>query len=118
MGPSRTLFIPFCQLNAAVQLHEKKKPTPELAWHLLVPMRRILDHRTNLVSRTVYLTPCENDITFRPNGEPEPKDEGVDDGVAEPDGIRDHVAGEELEDDFFQSFMLCMMVWWSACRTD
>ena len=113
MGPSRTLFFPFCQLNTAVQSHEEK-PTSELAWHLLV----FLDHRTNLVSRTVHLTPCKNDITFRPIGEPEPKNEGVDDGVAEPDGIRDHVAGEELEDDFFQSFMRCMMVWWSACRTD
>lgn len=56
-----------------------------------------MNHRTNLVSRTVHLTPCENDITLRPHGEPKPEDEGVDDGVAEPDGAGDDVAGEELE---------------------
>jgi hypothetical protein len=60
-------------------------------------MRRIMNYRTNLVSRTVYLTPCENDITFRPSGGPEPDDEGVDDGLAEPDGTGDDVTGEELE---------------------
>ena len=56
-----------------------------------------MNHRTNLVSRTVYLTPCENDVTYRPNCEPKPEDEGVDDGVAKRDGARDDVAGEELK---------------------
>lgn len=57
----------------------------------------MMNHGTNLVSRTAYLVPCENDITFRPNGEPKPDDESVDDGVPKRDGARDDVAGEELE---------------------